>query len=142
MPGSCGAGCGPPPTYEVSPGLAPGSTNGPGYPPAAIPGEPIPGITPNTIPKRPAPPQDEKRTRFERRPVGAIGSSAAPDLTDNSELATGPSAAPRRLFRQSLSAGFHTTVLTAQVSRTTVGSRVAESAPRKTRLDDELARAE
>lgn len=141
-PSQCGAGCGPPPTYEASPGPPAGSTSGPGYPPAANPGEPIPGIAPTPIPKRPAPPQDEKGTRFERRPVGAIGSSAAPDLTDNSELATEPSATPRRLFRQSLSAGFHTTVLTAQVSRATVGSRVAQSAPRKTRLDDELARRE
>ena len=71
-PGPCGAGCGPP-TYETSPPLQPGSTNGPGYPPSIGPGEPIPGVAPTAIPKRSAPPPDEKGTHFERRPVGAIG---------------------------------------------------------------------
>ena len=140
-PSPCGAGCGASPTYEPSPGIPPGSTNGPGYPPAAAPGEPIPGVTPAPIPKRPSQPPDEKGTRFERRPLGSIG--AAPvDVTDNFESAAESSQPPRRLFRQSLSAGFHTRVLTAQVSRTTVGRSIVQSAPRKTRIDDELARSE
>jgi hypothetical protein len=140
-PGPCGAGCCPP-TYETSPAMPPGSTNGPGYPPSTGPGEPIPGIAPTTIPKRSPPPTDEKGTHFERRPVGAVGSAAAPDLTDNSESSATDLQPPKRLFRQSVSAGFHTRVLTAQVDRTNVGSRTAQTLPRKTRTDDELARSE
>jgi len=47
-----------------------------------------------------------------------------------------------RLFRQSVSAGFHTQILTAQNSRTIVRSRVGEPSPFGRQTDDELARRE
>jgi hypothetical protein len=143
-PGPCGAGCGPMPTYEVSPALPPGSTNGPGYPPAASPGDPIPGPAGTTIPKRPSQPPDDKGTHFERRPDGAAGAAAAPiDVTDNSDTsATEPSQPTRRLFRQSVSAGFRTRVLTAQAARTMSESRAAQTPPLQTETHDELARTE
>jgi hypothetical protein len=47
-----------------------------------------------------------------------------------------------RLFRQSVSAGFHTQILTAQNSRTIVRSRVGEPLPFSSQTDDELARRE
>jgi hypothetical protein len=136
------------PTYEVSPALPPGSTNGPGYPPVASPGDLIPGPAAGPagtpIPKRPSQPLDDKGTHFERRPAGAAGTAAAPiDVTDNSETSSTDASQPtRRLFRQSVSAGFHTRVLTAQAARTSVGGRAARTLSLQTQTHDELARTE
>jgi hypothetical protein len=139
-PGPCGAGCCPTPTYGSMPGIPPGSSNQPGYPPSQGPGEPIPGVAPTTIPKRPAVPTDDKGTRFERRPVGSSGTASAVDVSDNSP--TAGDQPPPRLFRQSVSAGFHTRVLTAQNSRAVAVSRDRRSLPFSARPEDEVARTE
>jgi hypothetical protein len=139
----CGAGCCPTPTYETTPAFPPGSTNQPGYPPGIGPGEPIPGVPSTPIPKRTSLPPDDKGTRFERRPVGTSSTAAALDVTDNSHpLRVEPDRAEIRLFRQSVSAGFHTQILTAQNSRTIVRSRVGQPLPFSSQTDDELARRE
>jgi hypothetical protein len=136
-PGPCGAGCCPTPTYETTPALPPGSTNRPGYPPADGPGEN--SGPPITIPKRPVAPPDDKGTRFERRPLGSSNTAGAVDVTQNSGRS--PDAPQMRLFRQSVSAGFHTQVLTAHRGRLLAGggSRSIRSKPRP---EDEVARTE
>jgi hypothetical protein len=88
-------------------------------------------------------PPDDKGTRFERRPVGSSSTAAALDVTDNSQPPrVHPDRAEIRLFRQSVSAGFHTQILTAQNSRTIVRSRVGQPLPFSSQTDDELARRE
>jgi hypothetical protein len=92
------------------------------------PAEPIPGVPSTPIPKRPSLPPDDKGTRFERRPVGSSSAAAALDVTDNAERSARQSTRPEiRLFRQSLSAGFHTQVLTAKNARTILRGRVDQS---------------
>jgi hypothetical protein len=137
-PGPCGAGCCPTPTYETTPALPPGSMNRPGYPPADGPGDS--SGPPITIPKRPVAPPDDKGTRFERRPLGSSSTATAVDVTQNSDRF--PAAPQTRLFRQSVSAGFHTQVLTAQRGRLLAGGRPSRSIPSKPRPEDELARTE
>jgi hypothetical protein len=64
-------------------------------------------------------------------------------VTDNSEPSGfQPDRPERRLFRQSLSAGFHTQVLTAQTARTIASIPDTQSLPPRTRPKDELARTE
>ncbi len=142
-PGPCGAGCCPTPTYETTPAMPPGTTDRPGYPPAIGPGEPIPGAAPTTIPKRSTAPPDDKGTRFERRPPESSGTAATVPVTDSSDP-TGdpPSQSTKRLFRQSLSAGFHTRILTVQSERSIAMNRAAHPSPFTAEPDDELARRE
>jgi hypothetical protein len=154
-PAACGAGCGACclgapapggdgccPTFETNPALPPGAINRPGYPPAGPLGDPIPGVAPTTIPKR-QPPPDDKGTRFERRPPETSNTAAATDLTQNAEPSELPVPRPsQRLFRQSVSAGFHTHVLTARSGRLPGESVAARTAPRPPRREEQLARTE
>ncbi len=145
-PGSCGGGCSPLPTYETNPALPPGATNHPGYPlpnnPTLPPGDPIPGAPATTIPKRQPPPGD-KGTRFERRPGETSNTAAATDLTqavDPSELSV-----PRpsqRLFRQSVSAGFHTRVVAADSGRSPGWKVTKRTGTQSPRTEGQLARIE
>jgi hypothetical protein len=122
--------------------MPPASSNGPGYPPALGPGEPIPGAT-TPIPKRPVPPADEKGTRFERRPAETSNTAAAaPDLTDNSEPPAAAFPEPKRLLRQTASAGFCTRVLTAESGRAIGTDLARNSSPFEVRPEQGLARAE
>ncbi len=126
------------------PAVPPGATNRPNYaPPALTPGDPIPGGPTTTIPKRPALPPDDKGTRFERRPDGAASTASAIDVTQDAEFSMPlPTRAEKRLFRQSVSAGFHTQVLTAQNDRTGVGRNLAQSSRLKARGQAALASSE
>jgi hypothetical protein len=62
------------------------------------------------------------------------------DLTQSSEPL--PIRSQKRLFRQSVSAGFHTQVLTAARGRVLAAGGTARSIRTKSRPDDELARTE
>ena len=60
-------------------------------------------------------PPTTRARAFERRPPETSNTAAATDLTQNAEPSELPVPRPsQRLFRQSVSAGFHTHVLTAQ----------------------------
>jgi hypothetical protein len=106
------------------------------------PGDPILGVPSTTIPKRPSLPPDDKGTRFERRPEDKSGTASKPDVTDNSEAGLQTAQSEKRLFRQSVSASFHTTVLTAQNARAPARNRAAQSLSLTTRTQDELASRE
>jgi hypothetical protein len=130
------------PTYETNPALPPGAINRPGYPPISPPGDPIPGTPATTIPKRQLPP-DDKGTRFERRPGETSNTAAATDLTQAAEPSELSVPRPsQRLFRQSVSAGFHTRVLTADSWRPRGESVAAATIRRTPRTEDQFARAE
>ena len=142
VPAPCGDGCSPMPTYENNPALPPGAINRPGYPPIAPPGDPIPGAPATTIPKRQLPP-DDKGTRFERRPGETSNTAAATDLTQNVEPSELSVPRPsQRLFRQSVSAGFHTRVLTADIWCPRGESVAAATIRRTSRTEDQFARTE
>ena len=102
--GPCGQGA--MPTFETPTVPQRSSTNKPGPSPTIAPTEPVPDGPPTPIKKRSGPPPDGS-SRFERQPQGSLGAAANVDLT---EAAVEPVESPRRLFRQSASAGFQTHV--------------------------------
>jgi hypothetical protein len=117
VPGS--PGCCPPQTFESPSGFQPATTNKGGAPTIADPIESIPGAIPSPVNKPPAAPPNDKGTRFDRQPQGALESAENHKITQ-SDVSEMPD--ERRLVRQSVSAGFHTRVSIAASNRLLAGT--------------------
>jgi hypothetical protein len=74
------------------------------------PGESLPEGPPTPVKKRSAGPPDDKPLKFERQPQGSLPSAESFDVTGGREEPA--DVWERRPFRQSVSAGFQTHVIT------------------------------